>query len=301
MVSTLQCSKKCEKESPKTETKGQFSEGRGCQTIRPSENLNGLLVLHDRKGKYNEERWNPPHMVVIEHRHGRVWAHRVPNKGIHKDASWLPKRMVQDLDNTGLQSTRIIIKSDQEPVIIDVQTAMQELRFDMIIPINSPLGESESIGRAENSIKRVQGKVRIIRHHVGQRAQMRIPDDPPIMAWMVRWAAELLSKHSRDDDGKCPYERIRGEPSKTPLVPSGEKVLYLLLRTVKGPKGDLAKKPGIWLGINERTEANIFGTDGWGYQMSNSEQVEPCGYLGQGVDNQHAWGYHGSRYLAKKM
>ena len=181
------------------------------------------FYLHDRKGQRNEEPWNPPHMIVTEHRHGRVWAHRVPNKGVHKEASWLPKRIIQDLDNTGLQNTRIITKSDQEPAIIDVQTTMQELRPNMMIPTNSPIGESESNGRAENSIRRVQEKVWTIRHHVEQKAKMKIKDDAPLMAWLVRWSAELLSKYSRGDDGKSPYERIRGEPSKVPLVPFGEK------------------------------------------------------------------------------
>ena len=109
-------------------------------------------------------------MVVTEHRHGRVWAHRVPNKAVHKEASWLPKRIIQVVDNIGLQNTRIITKSDQEPAIVDVQTNVQELRPNMMIPTNSPIGESESNGRAENSIRRVQEKVRTLRHH-GNRNQ----------------------------------------------------------------------------------------------------------------------------------
>ena len=219
------------------------------------------MYLHDRRGQYKEERWNPPHMVVTEHRHGRVWAHRVPNKGIHRDASWLPRRIVQDLDNSGMQNVKIITKSDQEPAIVDVQTAMQELRPDKMIPTNSPIGESESNGRAENSIRRVQEKVRTLRHHVEHKAKMKIPDDAPLVAWLVRWAAELISKYSRGDDGKSPYERLRGEPSKVPLVPFGERVLYLPMKTVKRPKGEPAKRVGIWLGINERTEETLVGTE----------------------------------------
>ena len=141
-----------------------------------------------------------------------------------KDASWLPRRILQDLDNAGFQDMRIITKTDQEPAIVEVQTAMQETRPNMIIPINSPVGESESNGRAENSIRRVQEKIRTIRHHVEQHAGVKIPEQSPIMAWMVRWAAELISKYSRGDDGKSPYERIRGEPSNVPLVPFGETV-----------------------------------------------------------------------------
>ena len=200
-------------------------------------------------------------MVVSEHRYGRLWAYRVPNKGIHKEAGWLPKRLIQDLDNIGLQGVRIMVKSDREFAIIDVQTAMQEVRPNMIVPVNSPVGESESNGRAENTIRRVQEKIRTLRHHVEHKLGIRIPEQSSVMAWLVRWAAELISKYSRGDDGKSPYERIAGEPSKVLLEPFGEKVLYLLMMTVKRQKGEPAKLPGIWLGVNERTEENLIGTE----------------------------------------
>ena len=206
------------------------------------------MYLYERSGKHKEEQWNPPHFVVIEHRFARVWAYRVPNKGIHKEANWLPKRLVTDLDNIGLQNVRIIVKIDQEPANVEVQTAMQELRPDLIIPVNSPVGESESNGRAENAIRRVQEQIRTLRHHVEQRVGIKIPDQAPIMAWLVRWAGELISKYSRGDDGKSPYERTRGKPSNVPLVPLGEQVLYLPMETAKRHKGDTAKLPGIWLG-----------------------------------------------------
>ena len=207
------------------------------------------MYLHERKGPYQDESVNPPHMVMIEHRFGRGWAYRVPNKGIHNEASWLPKKLVQDLDNTGLQDARIIVKADQEPAIVDVQTAMQELRPNQIVPINSPVGESESNGRAENFIRRTQEKIRTLRHHLESKAGIKLPDQSPVMAWLVRWSAELLSKYSRGDDGKSPYERIRGETSKVPLVPFGGKIFYLPMKTVKRQKGSTAKLPGIWLGV----------------------------------------------------
>ena len=89
---------------------------------------------------------------------------------------------------------------------------------------------------------------------------MKMKYDAPLMAWLVRISAEFLSKYSRGDDGKSPYARIRGEPSKVPLVPFGEKVLYLPMEIEKRSNGMPAKKPGIWLGINERTEENLIGT-----------------------------------------
>ena len=77
---------------------------------------------------------------------------------------------------------RIIVKSDQEPAIIDVQIALQELRPNQVIFINSPIGESESNGRAENSIRRVQEQVRTLRHHVEKEIGAKVFDESSIMA-----------------------------------------------------------------------------------------------------------------------
>ena len=88
----------------------------------------------------------------------------------------------------------------------------------------------------------------------------RVPDDAPLMSWLVRWAVELLSKYAPGDDGRTPYERIRNEACSVPIASFGETVLYLPLTTVKRNKGDPVKRMGIYLGTNERTEESLIGT-----------------------------------------
>ena len=198
-------------------------------------------------------------MIMIEHRRGRCWAYQVPNKGVPDEAHWLPEKMVQDLDNIGLMHETIQMKSDQEPSIITVQKPIQELRPN-VIPTNSPVRESECNGRVENTIRRVQEKVRTLRHQLEQGIGDKIPDDAPIMSWLVRWAAELISKYATGDDGRTPYERVRLESCAIPLVPFGETVMYLPLQIAIGSKGEPAKKQGVWLGTIERTEETIIGT-----------------------------------------
>ena len=80
------------------------------------------------------------------------------------------------------------------------------------------------------------------------------------MAWMARWAAELLSKYAPGDDGRIPYERIRKESCQVPLVPFGETVMFLPMKTATSSKGEPARRAGVWLGIIERTEEVIIGT-----------------------------------------
>ena len=113
------------------------------------------MYLHERIGKHRETTHNPPHLVMVEHRHGRCWAYKVPNKGIHDKANWLSRRIIQDLDNNGLKDAKIQLKTDQEPAIVNLQTEIQELRSGRVIPTNSPVGESQCNGRVENTIRRI--------------------------------------------------------------------------------------------------------------------------------------------------
>ena len=136
---------------------------------------------------------------------------------------------------------------------------MQEIHPDHIIPINSPVGEPESNGRLENAIRRVQ-EIRFVRHHVEPSIKHQIPEGAPIMAWLIRWAAEFISKYALGEDGKTPHERLREEDCVTPLVPFGETVMHLPLKIVHRNNGTPAKKRGAWRGVSERTEEVLIGT-----------------------------------------
>ena len=83
------------------------------------------MYLSERNKGDTETANNPPHLVVIDHRHGRIWAHRIPHKGVFGKAKWVPRRMIQDLSNNGMQNVTIQVKTNQEPSIVNVQIAMQ--------------------------------------------------------------------------------------------------------------------------------------------------------------------------------
>ena len=160
--------------------------------------------------------------MVVDHRYRRLWFYRVPSKGVPG----------KDLSNNAVQTVRLQIKTDQEPAMINVQSALHELNPDRVIPINSPVRESESNGRVDNTITRVQEKMRAVRHPVEHNIRHRIIDEAPIMVWLVRWSAELLSKYAVGEGGEPspPYERIRREDCVAPFVPFGETVMHLPLK-----------------------------------------------------------------------
>ena len=82
-----------------------------------------------------------------------------------------------------------------------------------------------------------------------------------IMAWLMRWAAEIISKHAPGDDGRTPYERIRNETCAVPFVPFGEIAMYLPMKTASRNQGEATKKLGIWLSTIERIEETIIGIE----------------------------------------
>lgn len=58
------------------------------------------MYLHKRVGRFKSPDTNPPQLAMVDHKSGRVWAYRVPNKGVSEDAAWLPKRIAQDINNS---------------------------------------------------------------------------------------------------------------------------------------------------------------------------------------------------------
>ena len=145
-----------------------------------------------------------------------MWAYQTPSKGPHKEVGWTPAKSIQVWNNRGSNDVRIQLKTDQEPSIVKLHGAMQDLRPKEAIPVNSPVGGRESNGRVENAIRRVQEKTRVLRHQLEQNTKRKLFETSPITSWPVRWAVELLSKHSRGDGGRSPHERLHGEKCTTP-------------------------------------------------------------------------------------
>ena len=69
----------------------------------------------------DEPRKDQPHLVTVDHKHGRVFAYGVPKKGVSGEAEWVPNRIIKDINNMGYKDVRVQLKSDQEPAIVAVQ------------------------------------------------------------------------------------------------------------------------------------------------------------------------------------
>ena len=138
--------------------------------------------------------------MVVDHESGKIWSYALPDKDILTGNGWIQRRIARDIDNLGHKDVKIMIKSDQEAAMVALQGEVQRLRTAKTIPINSPVGESESTGRVENAIKRIQDKVRTIKCHVETEAGISLDKVDDIMSWLVKWAGELISKYALSKD-----------------------------------------------------------------------------------------------------
>jgi len=166
----------------------------------------------------NFEDGNLPYsLVMVSHEDGGIFSYAVPSKGIQGNAYWVPKRLAKDIDNCGTQKVSVQVKSDQEPAIVNVQDEVRYLRKARTVCTNSPVGESECNGRAENAIRRVEAKVRTLRSDLESKLKVKINMSKPIATWMIRWAGEILTKYTVGRDGKL---HGNGGVAKSVLSPS---------------------------------------------------------------------------------
>ena len=107
---------------------------------------------------------------------GGIRAHLVSAKG--NGDPWIAGKIKDDIEEFGYGGAPVRIKSDQEPAIVDVQRAVIAKRGNApTIPVNSPVGDSQSNGRVENAIKKVRNMVKTILSSLESRWGVRVARD----------------------------------------------------------------------------------------------------------------------------
>ena len=87
---------------------------------------------------------------------------------------------------------------------------------------NSPEYDPQANENAEVGVKLVKGMVRTMRPGFERELGLRIPAKYPLIAWLVRHAANTLTWAVKGQDGKTVYHRVRGKAFRTRLMTFGE-------------------------------------------------------------------------------
>ena len=200
---------------------------------------NGRVLRRHEMSEEDKERVKMTILVVKDTKSRALFAHAVRRKGAD-DEGYAVSRLVEDVKWLGY--TKVILKSDCERAILRLmQEALKAIKTDVEGPDevsyeNPPAYDPRSNGSIENAVKVVKGMLRTVKLCLEARIEQRVPDDHPLMTWMVEHAAWLSTVCKRGEDGKTAFQRIRGRVFNKRSLEFGEKVLFKLHD--RGPRHD---------------------------------------------------------------
>ena len=209
-------------------------------------------------------------MVMLETMCSSVWAYALEGKGA-TSVDWLAQQVVTDIETVGLANERIITKTDQEASIVQLQQEVARQRKEAGTALeNSRVGDSDSNGKIERNIREVKGMIRTFRCAIESKTGKEVRLDDPIVPWMVRHAAYVITRCRVGADGKTALQRIKGRKVSVPWVPLGETVLFKLPKVPRMP-GDFRDRfeEGVWVGCTVRSGEHLVATPNGVFKVSS--------------------------------
>ena len=124
---------------------------------------------------------------------------------------WIAGKIKDDIEEFEYCGAPVRIKSDQETAMVDVQRAVIAKRGNApTIPVNSPVGDSQSNGRVENAIKKIRNLVKTLFSSLESRWGVRVTRDHPVYPGMFERAADLMTRYAHVGDlGKTAVQLIQ--------------------------------------------------------------------------------------------
>ena len=112
-----------------------------------------------------------------------------------------------------------MFKTDNEPAILKLLTeSVRELRIqgiEKVMSENSPEYDPQANRNAEVRVKIVKSMFRTSRSGLEEELGYRVPARHPLMAWLVRHAADVVNWSMRGPDGLTAYHRVRSKLFRT--------------------------------------------------------------------------------------
>ena len=116
-------------------------------------------------------------------------------------------------------NTKIVLKTDGEPALVQVQDRIICVRTQPTIPENQP-----AYG-AERGVQEVKGQLRATKLGLEARHGVEITDTMAISERMIPQAADTINRFLVGDDGRTAYYRVRHKNFHGKVVEFGEQVL----------------------------------------------------------------------------
>ena len=206
-------------------------------------------------------------ILVIKDRDTRMMcSFLVKEKGAADE--FVIKRIVAFIKELGYESTKLIIKSDQESSVKAVIDAVIRARGNSpTMPEHSPVRSSGSNGIIERGIKEVQGQLRAMKSALDARLGSDIRGTSNILPWMVEYGSLLINRYLVGKDGKTAYERQRGKTSKMLGFEFGEMVHFRRIPTQNRlGKLDSLWQKGVFIGYRAQSGEYMVGSSDGAYK-----------------------------------
>ena len=168
------------------------------------------------------------------------------HKGVVEEEA--AQRAIEGIRSFGYRQ-KILLKVDNERALKSLREAATTQLAGGGIPIEPLPGESASNGGVENGVKLFKGFLRVHLLALERKIAGHIPTSHPIMAWLVEFVADTLTKYLQGNDGRTGYQRLFGKQVHEEALEFGERVL-VKTRKAKDANGLLDARwvPAIWLG-----------------------------------------------------
>ena len=204
-------------------------------------------------------------LVMKETLCGSVWAYALKSKSVSGDP-WIADQLVDDMRTVGLANERVLVKSDQEASIVDLQLGIAKRREYADYGVgtgieNSKVGDSNSNGKIERAIRDVGNLVRTLRSALETKIGAKLNLSMAVIPWLIRHAAYIITRCRVRSHGKTSLQLLKGRVSLTELLPFAEVVLFKIPKT-----GDAVGSfedrwgSGVWLGSTIRDGMHLVGT-----------------------------------------
>ena len=194
-------------------------------------------------------------LVGVDRYTHAVLAHVVPRKGT--EFAWVASQLERDVKRFGYHG-RLVVKTDQEPAILDLMRNLARRRAQAPTIIEkSKAYDSQSNGRAENAVRRVEEQVRTMKLALEAAVGTPLDVHHPAFAWLVEHAADIVTKCAVGRDGRTPYERIKGKRYHGQLLEFGRAVRVKFQGKLQGGLMKARWCAGVWLGKKWSSDEHV--------------------------------------------
>ena len=108
----------------------------------------------------------------------------------------------------------IVMRCDKEGAIKDLRRSIVEARVHGTAVEDCPRDEHQANGDIENGIGMIGGQIRTMRAALRYKLGVDVDHRTPVTRFLVDYAGALITRFAVGEDGKTPYERLKGRRFK---------------------------------------------------------------------------------------